>query len=482
MLMLEYKTRENEVISFKVQEDKVYQYKYKLEPYALDMTQINITRMNPIKGPASAYDVFHQVFPLNKGQLMKQIGVWVRDQLYNDLGRDIIHSKKDGLDVIYHMIANPSKNKEINKLKSYCFLRSRKIGQVLGGMIWKELLVKHKVTNEQLKEISALAWRIYHKNAGKQGVNEILFNCLTHTKPEVWNIIKSDLSKYNVSLCKYILNDIHMNKGWDMDIERYVSIIKKAPPIVKHCKYGLEFNIDGKNYRLDNLPVPKNRWQYFALRTSLSIHADLTRWPENETTNPVIPFLNKLPYSDIAVWHYFKKARFIKGPYSTREISHLIQTIMDGIRLYNQYKDNLFGVSFVPVTGSPMRMIRNAMYNHRQEQDIQKKRRLSVADFNLPVYYFKLPDWIEKIRIKTAHEMIKAGIECQHCIGSYTNSMDIFVREGDVCLQIGHRDLNIMQCFDIGDRITDKSNDFKKRVDKALQPIREEQTKEVAVK
>jgi hypothetical protein len=85
----------------------------------------------------------------------------------------------------------------------------------------------------------------------------------------------------------------------------------------------------------------------------------------------------------------------------------------------------------------------------------------------------KLPDWLEKSRLKTAHDMIKAGIECRHCIGSYTNSADIFIREKDICAQIDRRNLNIIQCFDLQDQITKRSEDMKKKINKALEPLKE---------
>jgi hypothetical protein len=150
----------------------------------------------------------------------------------------------------------------------------------------------------------------------------------------------------------------------------------------------------------------------------------------------------------------------------------MLQVICDGARIYQDMKCNALGIAFVPVEGSPMRMVRNAVYNHRQEQELAKKRRLSGPDCPMTPPPFKLPDWMENIRMKTAHEMISAGIECQHCIGSYANSNDIFFREGNICAQVRRDDLTVQQCFDVMDRITPASKSLQARIAKALEPHR----------
>jgi hypothetical protein len=149
----------------------------------------------------------------------------------------------------------------------------------------------------------------------------------------------------------------------------------------------------------------------------------------------------------------------------------MFQTVMDGDRIYKQREDNEHKISFVPIEGSAMRMVRNAIYNHRQEQELSKAKRLSDKDYALKVPFVKLPEWIEQIRIKTAHQMISAGIECQHCIGSYVHSPDIFVREKDVCAQIDRDSMQVVQCYDKHDQITKASESLKQRLNKALKPV-----------
>jgi hypothetical protein len=226
---------------------------------------------------------------------------------------------------------------------------------------------------------------------------------------------------------------------------------------------------------------PQNRWQYFAARVAVTtFNPELLDRPEaNALVNMYYDykvlkdFLLKLPKTDISLWHYFKKYNHLKGPYNTNGIRHMYQLVIDGARMYRDMRANTEGVAFMSIEGSCMRMLRNAIFNHRQEQEFTKKRRLSGANYVMPLPPVALPEWIEKIRIKTAHEMITAGIECQHCIGSYTNSSDIFVREGNVCAQIMRDTFKIQQCFDVHDQITSESKSLQTRLSRALKPIQD---------
>ena len=74
---------------------------------------------------------------------------------------------------------------------------------------------------------------------------------------------------------------------------------------------------------------------------------------------------------------------------------------------------------------------------------------------------------------KTAHDLINAGVECQHCIGSYTQSPDFFIRDGNICAQIDRETLTVRQCYDVGDRITKKSIALESKINKALKPLLE---------
>ena len=156
----------------------------------------------------------------------------------------------------------------------------------------------------------------------------------------------------------------------------------------------------------------------------------------------------------------------------------MIDTIKDGRMIYDNSKDNPYGIRFTKVQGSAMNMVRNALYNHNQDRELSKKKQFDKPNFHLPTPPIKLPDWIEAIRLKTAHEMIAAGIDCNHCIGNYTKSTDIFVREKDICAQIYRRDLTVGQCYDVRDAITKESKDLGTRLMRALDKIRPKELKD----
>ena len=469
MLLLDYKKREGKLIHFNIQDNIVFSYKFQLIDGAEDRTHIKVI-LDKTDDARNGYE-YENVFPLSKTALTKTIGVYVSNQLWSRLIRSEQFASKRSKDLIdcYTM---PSQDKEVRKLKSYIYLRSKKISQVLAGIIWRELLMKHKITDEDMYEISGLSWLMYPNNNRLNWSFEALYNSAKRMNPDVWRLLKSDLRKYNRSLCKYLLNKIFQKELYDISVEQYISLIKDAPDIIKQCKYGFDWNDnDIWKYQLVNIRIPVNRWQWFCLRVSLTCEVPVR--DNGYEYNVIREFIAKLAYSDISMWHYYKKAMHIVKPYSFREIQHMVRTVQDGARIYQYHKDNAYHIPFVPLDGSPKRMIRNAIYNHRQEQEMNKKRQLTGKDYIMPMPPVKLPDWLEKSRLKTAHDMIKAGIECRHCIGSYTNSADIFIREKDICAQIDRRNLNIIQCFDLQDQITKRSEDMKKKINKALEPLKE---------
>lgn len=467
MLLLDYKKREGELIHFNIQDKIVFSYKFQLINGAKDRTHIKVI-LDRTDDARNGYE-YENIFPLSKTALTKTIGVYVSNQLWSKLIRteEFSTTRRDRILDCFTM---PSQNKEVRKLKSYIYLRSKKISQVLAGIIWRELLIKHKVTDEEMYEISGLSWLMYPNNNKLNWSFQALYDSAKRMNPSVWVLLKSDLRKYNRSLCKYLLNKIYQKELYDISVEQYIELIKDAPDLIKQCKYGFDWNDEYTNAKISCIPIPSNRWQWFCLRVSLTCE-DIGINNDYEH-NVLQEFIDRLAYSDISMWHYYKKAMHIVRPYSFKEIHHMVRTVADGARIYQYHKDNAYHIPFVPLDGSPKRMIRNAIYNHRQEQEMNKKRQLSGKNYIMPMPPIKLPDWLEKIRLKTAHDMIKAGIECRHCIGSYTNSADIFIREKDICAQIDRRNLNIIQCFDLQDQITKRSEDMKKKINKALEPLK----------
>lgn len=468
----EHIVKSSDILDFKVSESKVFKYQFSItkidkenKRHIIYVSFINDSSKN------EQYSMAHEfscMLPNSKQSVIKQIGGWVRNHIWYDLAYPLYRDKKELWEMDFRI---PTKDPDIKKLRSYVYLRSKMISSVIGGLIWKEWLNHIGISSEEMYEIGNIAYRISHVKGPRQCdvVLDTLISCRMSMNSDDWAILKSDMSKYNTSLCKWILSTINAKHNWSIPRNEYLETIKSAPDIVRKCKYGFMWNIEEKEM-LSKLDIPRNRWQWFALRNVLSLNGDVF---SNLSGSSLLQFLKKLPYTDISLWHYFKKAHHINSPYSFKRIQHMVQTIRDGARIYDYDKENEYGVSFVPIEGSAMRMLRNSIYNHRQQKEMHKKRGLSIPDYPLPKPSVELPEWLEKIRIKTKHEIISAGIECQHCIVSYANSDDIFVREGNVCAQISRIGLLILQCYDFQDQITKESKNLEKSLNKALIPCRE---------
>jgi hypothetical protein len=474
-IRLDFKEREHartellkngKTMDFKISEVHTFNYHYNIavtSPYMCIAT----IRLDYANKSVELNREFTQPLPNNKVAMMKMIGAWTRDHIWAVLS-DGLTSREYGSD----MWVAPANTKELKKLKSYVYLRSKRIGTIMGGRIWKEWLDMCGVSKEEMHEISRLAFRLSpSKNLHNVEYMNILYRLRVTLLPEVWAIVKSDMSKYNTSLCKWIMDIISSKSKYNLTQEEYCAIIKDSPELVRKCRYGFRWD-NIQNISLNNTPIPENRWQWFTMRATMTYEPHMYG-VSNTGIKEMNQFLSKVSHSDINMWHYYKRAYHISQPYSFRRIIHMIQVVCDGMRLYEQYKDNGLEIPFVQVNGSPMRMLRNSVYNHRQQQELQKKQRLSTKNWMMPEPPIKLPTWVENIRIKTAHDMIRAGIECEHCIGGYTTSNDIFVREGNVCAQIMRHNLEIGQCYDFKDSITNKSKELQRKLNKDLKPLRE---------
>ena len=360
----EYIIANSDVLDFKISEDKVFKYQFVLtkidkedKRHIIYISFINDTSKN------EQYPTAHEfscMLPNSKQSVIKQIGGWVRSHIWYDLATPLYKEKKELWEMDFRI---PTKDVAIKKLRSYVYLRSKKISNVIGGLIWKEWLDHIGISPKEMYEIGNIAYRILPVKGQRNSdiVLDTLISCRMSMHPEDWTILKSDMSKYNTSLCKWILSTISAKHNWSIPRNEYLETIKSAPDIVRKCRYGFMWDIQDREM-LSKLDIPKNRWQWFALRNVLSLNESIY---EREVGSPLLLFLKKLPYTDISLWHYFKKAHHINSPYSFRRIKHMVQTIYDGARIYNYDKENEHGVSFVPIEGSAMRMLRNSVYNHR---------------------------------------------------------------------------------------------------------------------
>lgn len=75
-----------------------------------------------------------------------------------------------------------------------------------------------------------------------------------------------------------------------------------------------------------------------------------------------------------------------------------------------------------------------------------------------------IPD-LEHERIKTGRDLVAAGDELRHCVGSYAGWDDyVHYRRGSVICQVSVHPRMVTQCFDACNRITDDSRDYEAEV------------------
>ena len=352
--------------------------------------------------------------------------------------------------------------KENKKVYQYAIIRRKRMLSIVKTRLIHLWKTYYGFTEEDIKDIFFLMRRLrVSKYINLSKINVLKKNFTD----EQYNYFISDMKKLPVGYAMYVLKDFIESE--DITFENYLNTLKNTPKFIKNCKYQFLF-IDSEIefFRKHKLSTPKNRLQYYYLYALIS---QPYGYPAN-----LVEFLQKMQHIDKETWHTFKEYMHIKGPYNVMELRHIMTTITDGANIHYRYKGkDTYGIKFVKVKGSPKKMLQRAIFNHRQQQEYNKKKALEEENKPMPLPPVTLPEWIEGIRMKTKHELIIAGIDCQHCIGSYTNSNDIFVREGDVCAQISRRNLQVYQCYDSHDKITEASQELKSRLEKALAPIAE---------
>jgi hypothetical protein len=150
--------------------------------------------------------------------------------------------------------------------------------------------------------------------------------------------------------------------------------------------------------------------------------------------------------------------------------NQMIDFIADGKRIFNEYPDpvdlgEMGIIKMVPVTGTYLKQMRNTIYNHRMEIKITLDYKLqqlhkSSKTNNLMKCDVNLSPELEECRIKFKDEMILLGSTLKHCLGTYTESNDLFFRRENVCAQIRMPTFQLGQCYDREDKITEKSKEF----------------------
>jgi hypothetical protein len=384
----------------------------------------------------------------------------------------------------YNILANNSDSVPFQSRPKYFKPRAEFIAKVMAARIRKAFCSIFNLTEDDFKTLARVSFKLSPKpnsSSNRHKIIEDIIN-LKYNNEKIYSYLLSDLCKYRVAVGKYIFMSLQdkIEKNEPITEDYYKKLITTIPKAVKKTFNGFIYD---EEFIKEFKPNFTNRFQCFmaaALQRIYQTHYDpLDVIHRREDKPEVITFrrnvIEKFLSADTNCWETFKKYMHFDTSkhYTVKELFHLIQVVLDGDRLYAEHFDNKYKVALNKIEGSALHMLKNAIFNHHQERELQKKRLLSTPNKNMPKSSIPLPEWIETIRLKTHHEMIIAGIECHHCIGSYTSSNDIFVREDSVCAQIYRDTLEIGQCFDINDTHTEASKDLQKRLNESLKPIRE---------
>ena len=359
-----------------------------------------------------------------------------------------------------------------SKIKSYIYDKSELISDVMLGRTCHMFHDKYGISLDEIewmrKTFKKIFLRVGIGNYAKYRL--ILYKIKQRWSENNFTYFIGDMMKLNQGLCNYILTRLDKIETF----AGYTTLVKDAPTFIKNCKYILQFD----KYDIDYIECfnmqPKTRFQYYFIKTMLGCLL-FSQYGINAIEFNLLHELRKFFKNDdgMSAWYYFKKYRGYKGPYSIEKLDHMLLTILDGADIYRSNIDNPYGIDLVNVKGSPVKQIQRAIYNHNQEKKIRKRKLLESQNHPMSNPPFPLPRWVEDIRLKSQHDLLIAGEECGHCIGNYTSSEDVFVREGNVCAQISRSYMGVVQCYDEDNRITDASKDLKRRLKKSLKHLGE---------
>lgn len=299
-----------------------------------------------------------------------------------------------------------------------------------------------------------------------------------------YEMIVSDLKKYPVLYAREISKNLHKVNS----IPQYQAICGAISPLVKRCKYIVPLSTDVIKYLEASKIYPRTRFQWYLyplladMKDRLVITKDKSkeeRWFVNEFG--IEPWeMDKLFKCDIELWHEYKKLNNLKGPYSIKKLVQMLGTVHDGCRIHHLFKENNHGFKVYPVGGSPIRIIKTAVFNHHQERKISIKElecRPNYPRISMPDDF---PEWMKAIELKDTKSVLIAGKECGHCIGSYAKDNNCYlVREKDICAQIDRTELKVIQCYDVNDTHTVYSDSLRLRLESSLKKYKEQKEKEL---
>jgi len=349
-------------------------------------------------------------------------------------------------------------NKECSEYRQYAYIRSNWAGKQIFFNLFKQIKNNWDVSEEEIKTWRRIAWRNtlnkFNTTAGNIW--------LKSNHPEQYEYYLSDMLKYPPAVCLWLIKYLSVKDSpFSSDDRDYNELVKAVPKYLWKCKTFIDYD-SNHTYTINKsgvVPQTKLQWDLLSVRPQYLM----------------FKLLGNIKYEDVKWFKERYNYQDLTKTYNYRLLGVMINLVYDGCRIWNRYKDNEWNIPLKKPQGGVRRVIKAAAYNHNQEREINRKLIEQQPNFLLPEPPVKLPQWIEDIRLKTSHEMLLAGKECNHCIGSYTDSDDIFVRdENDCCAQIYRSRLTIVQCYDTNDRITKKSEDLEKRLTQSLQKLREE--------
>ena len=358
--------------------------------------------------------------------------------------------------------------------KRKVYLCADRVAGVLADKANKKLLQINNLSKEEHIDISRASFRCYP--AERRGVYQkqlstvYLISLRNNGEKGLYDMVLSDIKKYSQPMAREILDRIHDDNM--LSFESYYNHISSIPEIYRKCKYNLRLPED--NYYQKLRYIPKNRYEWFM---SLAVYGHIRSGNLSlgrRASNEHLPTENAVKFikSSVKLWRVFKKLTHAKEHYSIQRLSQLLQYIADGVCMYDSLKDNDQGINFAEVSGSPSRMLKNAIYNHNQELRVDRLKIMDTPNKEMAKPSMELPEWIEKYRLKTHHDLVLAGKECRNCLGGYTDSNDIFIKKGYVCAQISNRDFSVVQVYDQHNTRTIHSEIMEKKLNHSLLTLR----------
>lgn len=206
-----------------------------------------------------------------------------------------------------------------------------------------------------------------------------------------------------------------------------------------------------------------------------------------ENTKLLLPYLN---VTDKLMDDYCAYSNVIKPEnpsvdWYENNFTGLLKLIDDGKKIYAMYPEpmEIEGIGTLKMSsihGSLLRQLQNSIYNHREEVKVSLEQKLAVLLANdtnkdtLAEPVHKVSDALETYRITKKSHLIHLGKLLGHCIGTKTDSTNMFFRKDTVCAQVNEHSLYISTCLDAKNKNTDKSSAFKAELEELFYLMKKE--------